>query len=68
MIFMCVMEVIFNQPPWQILKFDENGEKTMKFYINEQLSWPQDIVFIEDQNVVSHFEPKYRENYKVSYG
>ncbi len=41
----------FNLPPWQILKFDENGENH-EIYIDQELSWPQDIVFIEDQNVV----------------
>lgn len=41
----------FNNPPWQILKFDENGENH-EVYINQELSWPQDIVFIENQNVV----------------
>jgi len=41
----------FNNPPWQILKFDENGDNP-EVYIDQELSWPQDIVFIEDQNVV----------------
>ena len=41
----------FNLPPWQILKFDENGENH-EVFINEELAWPQDIVFLEDQNVV----------------
>lgn len=41
----------FNNPPWQILKFDQNGENH-EVFINEELSWPQDIVFIEDQDVV----------------
>ncbi|MDF1696876.1 MAG: hypothetical protein P1U56_13625, partial [Saprospiraceae bacterium] len=41
----------FNNPPWQILKFDENGDNPQVF-INDALSWPQDIVFIEEQNVV----------------
>jgi len=41
----------FNQPPWQILKFDQTGGNP-EVYINQELSWPQDIVFIEDQGVV----------------
>ena len=36
---------------FQIVKFDENGENPQVF-INEQLAWPQDIVFLEDQGVV----------------
>ena len=38
-------------PPWQILKFDANGENGQVF-IDDHLAWPQDIVFLEDQNVV----------------
>jgi hypothetical protein len=41
----------FNSPPWQILKFDENGENP-EVFISENLAWPQDILFIEDQNIV----------------
>ncbi|MEM9546833.1 MAG: T9SS type A sorting domain-containing protein [Bacteroidota bacterium] len=41
----------FNNPPWQILKFDEKG-KNPQVFINQELSWPQDIVFLEDQNRV----------------
>jgi sugar lactone lactonase YvrE len=41
----------FSSPPWQILKFDENGENPVVF-INTNLAWPQDILFLEDQNVV----------------
>jgi len=37
--------------PWKILKFDENGENPQTF-INTNLAWPQDIVFLEDQHVV----------------
>lgn len=37
--------------PWKILKFDENGENPQTF-INTNLAWPQDIVFLEDQQVV----------------
>lgn len=41
----------FNNPPWQILKFDENGENP-EVFIDENLAWPQDIVFLEDDNTV----------------
>lgn len=34
----------FNNPPWQILKFDANGENG-EVFIDENLAWPQDIVF-----------------------
>ena len=36
---------------YQILKFDENGENP-EVFISENLDWPQDIVFLEDQNIV----------------
>lgn len=38
-------------PPWQILKFDENGANA-EVFINTNLGWPQDILFLEDQGVV----------------
>jgi sugar lactone lactonase YvrE len=41
----------FSNPPWKILKFDENGE-TPEVFIDTVLAWPQDIVFLEDQQVV----------------
>lgn len=41
----------FSSPPWKILKFDENGENPQTF-INTNLAWPQDIVFLENQQVV----------------
>jgi hypothetical protein len=41
----------FQSPPWKILKFDENGQNPETF-INTNLAWPQDIVFLEDQQVV----------------
>ncbi|HEY6625704.1 MAG TPA: hypothetical protein VIZ21_02000, partial [Ignavibacteriaceae bacterium] len=43
--------VNFSSPPWKILKFDENGENP-EVFINDQLAWPQDILFLEDQQVV----------------
>ena len=41
----------FSNPPWQILKFDENGDNPQVF-INQNLGWPQDIVFLDDANTV----------------
>ncbi len=38
-------------PPFQILKFDTNGNNP-EVFIDQNLAWPQDIVFIEDQSVV----------------
>ncbi len=35
----------FNSGPWKIVQFDQNGENPVD-YINDQLGWPQDIVFI----------------------
>lgn len=41
----------YNDPPWQILKFDENGENPVAI-ITDSIVWPQDIVFLEDEGVV----------------
>ncbi len=41
----------FNNPPWQIIKYDANGENP-EVFISENLSWPQDIVFLEADNTV----------------
>lgn len=41
----------FNQPPWQILKFDANGENG-EVFISNHLAWPQDILFLEKDNIV----------------
>ena len=41
----------FSTPPWQILKYDENGENP-EIFINQNLGWPQDIVFLDDANTV----------------
>jgi sugar lactone lactonase YvrE len=41
----------FSQPPWQILKFDGNGENPQVF-IKDNLGWPQDIVFLDDAGTV----------------
>jgi hypothetical protein len=36
---------------FKIFKFDENGENP-EVFINDNLAWPQDILFLEDQGVV----------------
>lgn len=41
----------FQNPPWQILKYDENGQNP-EVFIDTNLAWPQDILFLEAQNVV----------------
>lgn len=41
----------FNFPPWQILRFDENGENG-EVFISDHLAWPQDIFFLESSNTV----------------
>ncbi|MCB0706995.1 MAG: NHL repeat-containing protein [Saprospiraceae bacterium] len=41
----------FDSPPWQILKFDANGENPQVF-IDDHLAWPQDIVFLENEGTV----------------
>jgi sugar lactone lactonase YvrE len=38
-------------PPFQILKFDNNGSNP-RVFIDQNLAWPQDILFLEDQSVV----------------
>ncbi len=41
----------FSNPPFQILKFDANGQNGQVF-ISQHLDWPQDIFFLENENVV----------------
>ena len=41
----------FNNPPWKIVKYDQNGENP-EVFIDDNLAWPQDILFLEDQGVV----------------
>ena len=41
----------FSTGPWQILKFDENGQNPSTF-ISTNLNWPQDILFLEDSGTV----------------
>ena len=41
----------FSTPPWQILKYDGNGENP-EVFINQNLGWPQDIVFLDAANTV----------------
>lgn len=41
----------FDQPPWRILKVDVDGTNPVVF-IDQNLDWPQDIVFLEDAGTV----------------
>ncbi len=41
----------FNLPPWQILKFDEDGSNG-EVFISDNLNWPQDILFLESRDQV----------------
>ena len=41
----------FNNPPWQVLKADMNGENLEKV-TSDHLGWPQDIVFLENENAM----------------
>lgn len=41
----------FQDPPWQILKFDNTG-RNPEVFINTNLAWPQDILFLEQSNEV----------------
>ena len=41
----------FTNRPWQILKFDSQGENPSVF-ISDQLDWPQDILFLDDSGTV----------------
>lgn len=43
----------FSNPPWYIYKFDENGENPEVLLDQDDgIIWPEDILFLEDQNVV----------------
>lgn len=41
----------WSKPPWKILKFDLNGENP-EIFTEEQMAWPQDILFLDDQGIV----------------
>ncbi len=43
--------VNFQDPPWKILKFDADGSNGQVF-ISQNLAWPQDIFFLENENIV----------------
>lgn len=43
--------VKFNTGPWNIYRYDENGQSPTIF-IDSGLDWPQDILFLEDENQV----------------
>lgn len=47
----------FTSPPWQILKYNLDGSNPQvfidnSFFTGQGVGWPQDILFLEDQNVV----------------
>lgn len=42
----------FNNSPWQIAKFDESGSNGMTLVPSNELGWPQDIVFLEDEDIM----------------
>lgn len=41
----------FNTGPWKILRYGENGQNPTVF-IDDGLAWPQDIIFLENDNQV----------------
>ena len=41
----------YNNPPWQIVKYDMNGENPVAF-IDTLIVWPQDILFLEEDGIV----------------
>ncbi len=41
----------FNVPPWKIMEYDQNGLNS-RVFISDNLGWPQDILFKEDEGVV----------------
>lgn len=59
----------FGQPPWQILKYDEEG-KNPEVFISENLAWPHDMVFLEATNtvIVSNFNSGRIDRYNAETG
>ncbi|MBX2874508.1 MAG: NHL repeat-containing protein [Saprospiraceae bacterium] len=50
--FLYVSDAVdFDTGPWNIYRYDENGQNPIVF-IDSGLGWPQDILFLEDQNQV----------------
>ena len=41
----------YNNPPWQVAKFDGTGDNPVTFN-EDDVIWPQDIVILEEQEVV----------------
>ncbi|MDW3191754.1 MAG: hypothetical protein R8G66_05295 [Cytophagales bacterium] len=41
----------FDQPSWKIIKYDHKGENP-EVFTEEELAWPQDLVFLEDRDEV----------------
>ncbi len=40
----------FNNPPWKIMRFDENGDNP-ETLDDTNVSWPQDILILEDDDI-----------------
>jgi len=59
----------FGQPPWQILKFDQEG-KNPEVFIDQHLDWPHDILFLEDSGtvLVSNFNSGRIERFEAETG
>jgi sugar lactone lactonase YvrE len=59
----------FGQPPWQILKYDDDG-KQPEVFITENLDWPHDMVFLEATNtvLVSNFNSGRIDRYRADTG
>ena len=59
----------FGQPPWQILKYDENGLNP-RVFISQNLAWPHDIVFLEATNrvLVSNYNSGTIDRYNATTG
>ncbi len=57
----------FNNPPWQILKFDQNGEHP-EVFIQQNLAWPQDILFSRSQQYSAGIQFEYQPNQSLRRG
>ncbi|MEQ8715949.1 MAG: Ig-like domain-containing protein [Cyclobacteriaceae bacterium] len=57
----------FANPPWKILRFDKYGENPSVF-TEENISWPQDIIFIDDKVIISNLNSGQITEYDVTTG
>ena len=59
----------FSMPPWQILKYDRNGESP-EVFIDQNLDWPHDMLFLEESGtvLVSNFNSGRIERYDSETG